>query len=113
MAKKPKNIDSFSNINAVRALYTPESRKDFFDKMKKIKTKSRTVGILPNDILSSSDDPTVVRLDSGKEFWGDINVYENTIAISALRGKQFSVFIESKDLADTMRIFFDAIFSKK
>ena len=42
-------------------------------------------------------------------FDGDVLVYANKVALSTFKGRQISVLIESKILADTMRAMFDGL----
>ncbi len=113
--EKPETIDVVTNLMAVRSLYNPEQRKTYLKKeAPKYKSAIRVVGILPEDGGQWVGAVAVkIPLDRTKyNFAADITVYQNKVALSVLRGKQFMVLIESKDLSDAMRALFDQI-SKK
>jgi len=42
-----------------------------------------------------------------QDFFGDVFIYGNKLALSTLRGKQIAVLIESEEIAKTLRHFFD------
>ncbi|MBT4541975.1 MAG: hypothetical protein HOC34_03390 [Candidatus Magasanikbacteria bacterium] len=51
-------------------------------------------------------------ISQDKEFHGDILIYEDKVSISTLRGKLISVIIESREIAETMKAFFDLLWQK-
>ncbi|OGH62119.1 MAG: hypothetical protein A2848_01425 [Candidatus Magasanikbacteria bacterium RIFCSPHIGHO2_01_FULL_50_8] len=116
LAEMPKQLDVVTNMVAVRSLYAPEKREAFLKKEgpKKVNPTIRVVGVLPDDGgVWTGPVELKIALDHAKyDFAADISVYKNKVALSVLRGKQFMVLIESKDLSDAMRALFDQI-SKK
>ncbi len=113
--ERPEQYDVVTNMFAVRSLYSPEKRTSHLKKdATKFKSVIRVVGILPDDggVWAA---PVSLRVALNKEkynFAADISVYKNKVALSVLRGNQFMVLIESKDLSDAMRALFDQIQKK-
>lgn len=112
LEEKPRNIDTVSNVIAVRSLYTAEKRQTYLKKeAPKHSPSMRFVGILPEDGgVWTGPAELKIALDKNKyDFAADITVYNDKVALSVLRGKQYMVLIESKDLSDAMRALFDQI----
>jgi sugar-specific transcriptional regulator TrmB len=112
---RPSQIDEFGNFDQLRKLYPVETRKVFFDALKKIHPKTRAICVLSDKEVASGDPSAkTIRLDPAKhKFYGDISIYKDKVAISTLRGKQIAVLIRSSDVADMFRSLFDAFFEKK
>jgi len=114
LSEKPKKFDVITNLLAVRSLYTPEKRQSYLKKeapKQQSQSDIRVVGILPEDGgVWTGNVITKVSLDRNKyNFAADITIYNDKVALSVLRGKQYMVLIESKDLSDAMRALFDQI----
>jgi len=112
LSEKPKTMDLLSNLIATRSLYTAEKRSAFLKKeAPKNSPTIRFVGIIPEDGgVWTGPVPLKISLDKNKyNFAADITIYNNKVALSVLRGKQYMVLIESKDLSDAMRALFDQI----
>lgn len=114
LVSRPTHIDEYGNFDELRQLYPVESRKKFFETLKKQQPKTRAICILSDDeILSGDPHSRVLRVDPKQHpFSGDISVYGDKVSISTLRGKQFAVLITSKDIANMMRTLFDLLFEK-
>lgn len=115
LSERPDRYDVVTNLIALRSLYSPEKRQAYLKKdASKINPMLRVVGILPDDGGEWSGQMRYkIALEKGKyDFAADVSVYKNKVALSVLRGKQFTVIIENKDLADAMRALFDQIEKK-
>lgn len=114
LATKPKQIDEFANFDVLRAMYPIEERKEFFKKLAQAKPNTRGVGVLSGDLAAPDPNGKIIRLDSKKHnFFGDLVVFGDNVAISTLRGKQVAILIENKDVADMMRSMFDVMFGER
>ncbi len=65
----------------------------------------------PGPLRKSSQRRVITRDDI--KFYGDIMIYDNNVSLQTTRGKLISVFIESKELADTMRALFKLAWDNK
>lgn len=111
---KPTETLEFGNYDAIDKLHPSEKRTHFFRELDKIKSQKRSIYLTRNPRME--ENPTAMHglrilPESFGDFFGDIYVYDNKIALSTLRGKQISVLIESADLADTFRAFFNYTWS--
>ncbi len=111
---KPKTIDEFGNYDAIRDAYNPqEELEPFYKEITKLKAQSRLVFLSKNQQLGPAQPNKRVRLLSPEkhQFGGDVLIYGNKVALSTFHGKQISVLIESRELAETMRALFDELWS--
>lgn len=108
---RPKQVDEFGNLDAIRRMYPPEARAEYFKALAHLQPKLRA-------IFLARDKPPVPRVPGAElvvlppdkfDFFGDVFVYGNKVALSTFRGKQISVLIESEELAKTMRAFFEFV----
>lgn len=116
IASKPKETVEFGNLDKFDQLKAPEDRQDFFDAFKKLKVRRRAIYLTNiKDLPEKANPGHEIRVlgPGAKEFFGDVYVYGNKIALSTLRGKLISVLIESEDLAETFRAFFESAWNKK
>lgn len=113
LVTKPEMVQEFGNVDAIKDLYPPAVREDFFREFGKLKTK-RHLFYLTKDIKAMEDDKQHIKVypEAEKEFFGDIFIYGNKVALSTLRGKQISILIESQDIADTLRALFEHSWKK-
>lgn len=112
----PSSIDEFGNIDEINKLYPHEDRSEFYKKIEKLEYKDRAILVTNKQLKdrSARPDSIVVHLDPEKyKCYGDVFVYGNKVALSTFRGKQISVLIESQELADTFRAFFDFALNKQ
>ncbi len=113
LATKPEMVQEFGNVDAIKQLYPLEMRQEFFREFGKLKTKRHLI-YLTKDKSVSGDEKQHIKVypATEKEFFGDIFIYENKVALSTLRGKQISILIESQDIADTLRALFEHSWKK-
>lgn len=107
---RPKQIEEFGNSDEIRKLYPRESRADYYKEITRFKPKIRVIyrtSETPGTRQREYPIEEVILPESKFQFFGDVLVYSNKVAFSTFRGKQISVLIESIELADTMRAFFD------
>lgn len=114
VASRPGQIDEFGNFDEIRKIYPREQRAEFFKKMEKFRHTDRSIVLQTEQTdTTAHKDMSKVLLDTDKyKFFGDILVYNDKVALSTFRGKQISVLIQSQDLADTFRAFFDLSMKK-
>ncbi len=113
---KPKETIEFSNLDRFEALSPPSDRQEFFKDIRKWKHRRRSIYMTAELDLAekASQGHEIQVLAPGKnDFFGDIYVYGNKIALVTLRGKLISVLIESEDLAETFRALFELAWEKK
>lgn len=110
ISAKPKKINEFGNLDVIRKMYPPEERKDFFEKLENVSHENLSV------LIDSSTEygrkitgKRELHIIDGKKFNfnGNIFVYGSKVALSTFRNRQISVLIESEELAETFRAFFD------
>lgn len=107
LRSKPEEAWEFGNLDELARLYPLEERKEFFNEFYKLRTKRRSFYASKQKLEDGNDSIEIKTLPSeSSNFFGDIYIYGNKVALSTLRGKQISVLIESQDLADTFRAFF-------
>lgn len=115
LESKPRETIEFGNLDKFEQIASPETRTDFFRSFSKWKVRRRSIYLTKEKDLPSkaSYGHEIQVLDiENEKFYGDIYVYGNKIALSTLRGKLISVLIESEDLAETFRAFFDLAWKK-
>lgn len=115
LISKPKDTVAFGNLDRFEELNPPEQRKDFFNAFKKWNVQRRSIYLCKEEDLPEKASPgheIQVLPKDFKEFFGEIYVYGNKVALSTLRGKLISVLIESQDLADTFRALFGRAWKK-
>jgi sugar-specific transcriptional regulator TrmB len=111
LTAKPQQIDEFANFDLLRKMYPIEGRKEFFSKLAQFKPRTRGVGILSGTLAAPDPNGKFIHLNMDKyNFFGDIVVFSDKVAISTLKGKQVAILIENKDVADMLRAVFDVMF---
>lgn len=111
LATKPQQIDEFANFDLLRKMYPIEDRKEFFKKLAQFKPRTRGVGMLSGELAAPDPSGKIIHLNPDKHnFFGDIVVFADKVAISTLKGKQVAILIENKDIADMLRAAFDVMF---
>lgn len=116
LQSKPSHIDEIVNFDELDKIYDRKKEiKPFVDTLDAEHTKARLF-VLRRKKASYEMHPFIekrINLDPDQfNFKGDIMLYGNKIALSVFRGKQFSVILESKDLAETLKALFDIGFNK-
>lgn len=114
---QPKETIEFSNLDQFDKLMPPESRErqEFFKEIKTWRARRRSMYLTVEQDLpdrASAGHEIQVLAPGKNDFFGDIYVYENKVALFTLRGKLISVLIESADLAETLRALFDVAWEK-
>lgn len=113
---QPKQIDEFFNRDDLYKLYPPPYRDAFIQEIGKMSPKVRSIALTSNINITSSKNKevTIVALSpQDYNFSGDVLVYEDRVALTSFKGKQMSVIIQSKAIAETVRSFFDFALKKK
>lgn len=109
LSSKPDEIDEFGNFDEIARVYAAADMAPFYRELARHKTKRRLI-FLAKERTPKSDSPEVQieTLPAQQfDFKGDLFVYGNKVALSTFRGRQISVLVESADLADTVRAFFE------
>lgn len=108
-AKVIYDIYSLEYVNQIYSLFSKEENNDFLKKRKEL-------GITIKAIYTSDTGPFKEFQLKGERkfvpkdkfpFSADILIYKNKVALTTLRGKIITVIIESKEIADTLRIVFE------
>ncbi len=113
---KPKEAIEFGNLDRFDVITSRDQRTVFFEKFVKSGLRRKSIYFTKDQGLpgrASAGHSVQVLPEGVGEFFGDIYVYGNKVALSTLRGKQISVLIESEDLAETFRAFFERAWTKK
>lgn len=104
----PEIINEFGNLDAVHKIYTAEELLPLREALDAKKIIAHSI-LGMEEVAFKKRGSSKVKILKGKEgtsFSGDISVYENKIALMALRGKLIGVLIESEEIANTMRALF-------
>lgn len=113
LIEKPEEALEFGNLDRFTAINPFDERKDFFKRLLKLSTKRRSIYYAKDQETGDKTYNRQLLPATTKEFFGDIYIYKNKVALSTLRGRQISVLIESQDLADTFRAFFEYAWKNK
>lgn len=108
LRSRPQFIDELADLDAIDTVYDRAELQPYLQELAKRNIKQRAIRSrktespfkpLPN-ALAFTLPPSMA------DFFGDIMIYGNKVALSTFRGKQISVLVESEDLAKTMRLLF-------
>lgn len=112
----PTTIDEIGNFDEIDKVYDRGNQiRPFIEKIDEAKINTRAIilkkkriefPLRKNNIRRMALDPDLFN------FKGDIFLYENKIALSVFSGKQYSILINSKQLAETLRALFELSFKK-
>ncbi|MBP9869489.1 hypothetical protein KBC59_02955 [Patescibacteria group bacterium] len=103
VATKPKDIQEFTNANAVRESIPKEEFKDHISQLERLNVTTHAL-VLSDTPVSGRTKSEVIQLPSDEfSFSSNITVYADKVAFSTFRGKHISILIESAVVADTMR----------
>lgn len=110
---KPKHLDEFTNEQAVSNLFSEEDLKPLKIHLDKYNVTTNLLSLTKdsNKLRKLSKRRTITRNDI--DFHGDVMIYDDNISLQTTRGKLISIFIESKELADTMRALFKLAWDNK
>lgn len=111
---RPKEMVEFDgNFDAMLDVYPNDpSNLKFFELIDKMGLKRRLIEHVHGERLprvsSPNEEIAVIRPDpDAKPLYCSISVFGNKVSISTLRGELIYIVIESQDVADTMKAFFD------
>jgi sugar-specific transcriptional regulator TrmB len=114
---KPKTIEEFTNLDAIRTIHPPETREAYFEQFAKLKPKSRAILLArgkPPQPVSADSDQIVIPRDLDLDFKGSLMTYgQKKVALCTLEGKLIAVVVESEALAKTVHALFDYIWYLK
>lgn len=108
-AKILYDIYSLEYVNQIMSLFSEEEVNEYVK-------RQQEAGMTIKSIYTSETGPsTEFKLTGERKFLpkekfpiaGDILIYEDRVSLTTLRGRIMSVIIESKEIADTMRLVFD------
>lgn len=108
---KPTVIDEIGNFDEIDKVYNRGSQlRPFIEKLDELNIKSRAIILKKKRVEFPLRKQNLKRLALDPDnfnFKGDIMLYGNKIALSVFSGKQYSILLDSKHLADTLRALFD------
>lgn len=109
LSTRPKAVYEIGNRDDIAATYDFEKEiRPWINELKQQKPNYRSL-IWSKQQMAASHGILIQLPADIHPFGGDIIVYDNKVALSTFRGKQISVLIESKDIADTMWALFDYV----
>lgn len=108
--EQPKEIDEIADMEALGSVFTQSD----LEPIKKVaaQTKPKHRGIYLGEW---EDKPGYNRKSIPKKYKGfnsNITIYHDRVVLVTLEGKVYTIVIESKHLAKTLRILFDMVFEK-
>ncbi len=113
LKSKAKNIEEIYPKDEFVKLFSAEERKEYITKRKLKKIKIRAI-YSSTERIALAKDPFVKtkHLASGKfPISADIVIYGDKIAIATYKGKLMGAIIESKEIAETLRLIFNLAWS--
>jgi uncharacterized membrane protein len=114
---KPYEIFEFENVDEFNRLYLQEQKQLFQEQYAFLEKHNihRTLIFAREQKTAQFDlkNQEVFTIVGVPSFFGAITVYANKVVLSAYRGKQVSVLIESEVIADMMKEFFLVATQKK
>lgn len=105
---QPKEIREIADLIALRSIVQPEDLLEYQKKVKKSQPDIR--GFYSGERASNTVQLNTRRITlpaKNAGFNSDVFIYNNKIALITFENKMFSVLIESKALADALKIIFD------
>lgn len=110
LLSKPQQLEEFGNLDEINGLYGGSDLDSFKERLARLNPKIRGFMLTAGETKLHGKATNITKLSKEKfNFDGDVLVYANKVALSTFKGRQISVLIESKILADTMRAMFDAL----
>lgn len=108
---RPKFIDEFGNLDEIKIAYMDQDFSPFYAELSKFHAKRRFIALAKKyePIIRHEEEEVIVLPPDKFDFYGDIFVYANKIALSTFRGKHISIIIESEELARTMQALFEYV----
>lgn len=105
-----KNIENVYPRDDFIKVFSEAERKEYVAKLRKKKIKVRTIYTSKNESAKLISNPYAERKFVSHEKFplsADITIYGNKVAIGTYRGKLVGVIIESKEIAETLRLVFN------
>lgn len=105
-----KNIENIYPRDDFIKVFSEAERKDYIAKLRKKRIKVRTIYTSKQEASALVPNPYAERKFVPYEkfpFSADITIYGNKVAIGTFRGKLMGAIIESKEIAETLRLVFN------
>lgn len=109
-----KEFSEFGSLDAIRAIYDAKKDIDPFQE-ELVKRQVRGRGIFQKSTAINTPGPynQNKRLPDGTPpFYGHLMIYQQKIALSLFRGKQITIIVDSRDLSDTLQLFFENLWTR-
>jgi sugar-specific transcriptional regulator TrmB len=111
---KPKEILEMENLDEFMRLYQGRDFSDHYQFLEKTGIERTLLFAVKDRTPSTTSDLQQNYIIEGQpEFFGAVTVYANKVVLSAYRGQQVSVLIESEVIANMMREMFTLSLQKK
>lgn len=110
---RPKQISEITDSTAMREVLENEDLQPYREALDKAKTVIRTISDWED--LSKDETRNIKRIQLKKNeagFKSHISVHGDKIALVTFEGKMYTIFIESKALAEAMTKLFDLVYKK-
>ena len=107
-ASKPKKVIEITDLDAMYSTLTTEDLSPLKNELNKIGTE--TMGIYYGELKGVRDAAKIVHVEKDLDFKTDITITENKVVMITFKGKMYSVIVDSKPLADTLRFVFESAF---
>lgn len=107
---KDKNIENIYPRDDFIKVFSEAERKEYISKLRKKRIKVKTIYTSQNQFAQLIPNPYAERKFVPYKkfpFSADITIYDNKVAIGTYRGKLLGVIIESKEIAETIRLVFN------
>jgi HTH-type transcriptional regulator, sugar sensing transcriptional regulator len=103
-------IRMIMNYDDLRRVFTSTELKAYSDKRKKQKMESFIIySLAEGDDFIQFPNQFYKRIKKGMQLFGcDVYIYGNTVSFAAMKNEVVGVSIDQRDIADTMKILFDA-----
>jgi len=106
---RDKELESIFSVDDLNKVFTPNELSDYFRRRLKKKIKVRAIYTRfagPFEKIIKGDKLRIVPQDKFP-IAVDITIFSDRVAISSLKGKLVGVIIENREIASTLRSFFD------
>lgn len=107
---KDKNIENIYPRDDFIKVFSESERKEYVASLRRKRIKVRTIYTSQDKFQKLVPNPYAERKFAPYEkfpFSADITIYGNKVAIGTFKGKLFGVIIESKQIAETLRLVFN------
>lgn len=111
---KPKEIFEFENIDEFDRLYQNKDFAEHYEFLEKNEIHRTLIFAQEKEYVQSGlKNQDLFTIEGIPSFFGAVTVYANKVVMTAYRGKQISVLIESEVVAEMMKEFFAVAARKK